>query len=102
MNLDNTFITMLMRGVGCCECRISSVVARGAVKDGLFGYMSPSNHPYRPHVANGATNQVTNHDRFIHETSKGVASVGNVRDIDRAPVEPFVGHLGQIRKMLET
>jgi hypothetical protein len=30
----------------------------------------------------GPTSQVTNYDRFIRETGKGVASVGNVRDID--------------------
>jgi hypothetical protein len=49
----------------------------------------------------GLTSQVTYYDRYIRETSKGVASVGNVRDIDRAPVEPFIGHSGQIREWLE-
>ena len=49
----------------------------------------------------GSTSQVTNCDRFIRETSKEVALVGNVRDIDRALVEPFVGHSGQIRERLE-
>jgi hypothetical protein len=46
-------MTSLMRGVGRCECGISSDVAREAVKDRLLGYVSPSNHPYRPYVANG-------------------------------------------------
>jgi hypothetical protein len=59
-----------------------------------------SNHPYRPHVADGSTSQVTNCDRFICEAGKGVVSVGNVRDIDWAPVEPFVGHSGRIRERL--
>jgi hypothetical protein len=53
MNLDTTFITSLMRGVGRYACGISSDIARGAAKDHLLGYMSPSNHPYRPHVVNG-------------------------------------------------
>ena len=53
MNLDNTLVTSLMRGVGPCECGISNDIARGAVKDRLLGYVSPSNHPYRPHVADG-------------------------------------------------
>jgi hypothetical protein len=49
----------------------------------------------------GSTSQVTNCDRFIRETDKGVASVENARDIDWAPVEPFIGHSGQIRERLE-
>ena len=49
----------------------------------------------------GSISQVTNCDQFIRETGKGVASVENVEDIDRAPVEPFVGHSGQIRERLE-
>ena len=49
----------------------------------------------------GSTSEVTNCDQFIRETGKGVALVGNDRDIDRAPVEPFVGHSGRIREMLE-
>jgi hypothetical protein len=49
----------------------------------------------------GSTSQVTNYDRFIRETGKGVMSVGNVRDIDWAPVEPFVEHSGWIRERLE-
>jgi hypothetical protein len=75
-------ITPLMWRVGCCECGISCDVARGAVRDHLLGYMSPSNHPYRPMSQMGSTSQVTNRDRFIHETGKGVASIGNVQDID--------------------
>jgi hypothetical protein len=42
-----------MRGVGHYESRISSVIARGAVKDCALGDVSPSNHLYRPHVAYG-------------------------------------------------
>ena len=42
-----------MRGVGHSECGTSSDVARGEVKDHALGYMSPSNRPYRPHVAYG-------------------------------------------------
>ena len=53
MNLNTTLITSLMRGVGRCECGISSDVAHGVVKDRLLGYVSPSNDPYRPHVADG-------------------------------------------------
>jgi len=53
MNLDNTLVTSLMRGVGPCECGISNDIARGVVKDRLLGYVSPSNHPYRPHVMDG-------------------------------------------------
>jgi hypothetical protein len=49
----------------------------------------------------GSTSRVTNYDRFIHETRKGVASVKNVWDNDQAPIEPFVGHLGWIRERLE-
>jgi hypothetical protein len=49
----------------------------------------------------GLTSQVTNCDQFIRETGKGVASVGNVRDIDGALAKPFVGHSGQIREKLE-
>ena len=49
----------------------------------------------------GSTSQVTNCDRFIHETGKVVALVRNVQDIDQAPVEPFIGHSGQIRERLE-
>ena len=52
-NLAKTLITSLIRGVGRCECGISSDIARGAVKDHLLGYMSPSNPPYRPHVVDG-------------------------------------------------
>jgi hypothetical protein len=51
--LDITLITSLVRGVGHYEHGISSDVAHGVVKDRLLGYMSPSNHPYRPHVING-------------------------------------------------
>ena len=51
--LDITLVTLLMRGVGRCECGISSDVAQGAVKDHLLGYVSPSNHPYKPHVTDG-------------------------------------------------
>ena len=43
-----------MRGVGHCECGISSDIAHGAVKDRALGYVSPSNRPYRPHAGNGA------------------------------------------------
>jgi hypothetical protein len=46
-------ITFLMRGVDRCEYGISSNIAHGAVKDCLLGYVSPSNHPYRPYVADG-------------------------------------------------
>ena len=53
MNLDNTLATLLVRGVGHFECGISNSIARGAVKDRLLGYVSLSNHPYRPHVTNG-------------------------------------------------
>ena len=53
MNMDTTLITSLMQGVGRCECGISNDVAHGAAKDHLLGYMSPSNHPYRPHVMDG-------------------------------------------------
>ena len=53
MNLDNTLVTSLMRGVGHYECGISNDIACGAVKDHLLGYMSPSNPPYRPHVVDG-------------------------------------------------
>ena len=53
MNLCITLVTSLMRGVGRCEYGISSDVARGALKDRLLGYVSPSNHPYRPHVVDG-------------------------------------------------
>jgi len=53
MNLDTTLVTSLMRGVGHCESGISNDVAHGAFKDCLLGYMSPSNHPYRPHVTDG-------------------------------------------------
>jgi hypothetical protein len=48
-----------------------------------------------------STSWVTNYDQFIHETSKGVASIGNVQDIDQARAEPFVGHSGRIRERLE-
>jgi hypothetical protein len=53
MNLDNTLITSLVRGVGHYECGISNDVACGAAKDRLLGYMSPRNHLYRPHVVDG-------------------------------------------------
>jgi hypothetical protein len=53
MNMDTTLITLLMRGASHCECGISNDVAREAAKDRLLGYMSLSNHPYRPHVADG-------------------------------------------------
>ena len=42
-----------MRGVGHCECGISSNIARGAVKDRALGYVSLSNRPYRPHARDG-------------------------------------------------
>ena len=42
-----------MQGVGHYECGISSDIARGAAKDHALGYVSPSNHLYRPHVAYG-------------------------------------------------
>ena len=51
--LDITLVTLLMRGVGRCECGISSDVAPRAVEDRLLGYMSPSNHTYRPHITDG-------------------------------------------------
>jgi len=79
-----------MRWIGRCECGISSDVARRVVKDRLLGYVSLSNHPYRPHVAEGVDKPSTNCDQFIRETGKGVAPVGNVRDIDQEPVEPFM------------
>jgi hypothetical protein len=90
-----------MQGVGYCECGISSDIAHGVVKDHLLGYVSLSNHPYRPHVADGVASQVTNCDWFIRETSKGVVPVRNIRDIDRAPIEPFIGYSGQLRERLE-
>jgi hypothetical protein len=74
MNLDATLVTPLMRGVGCCECGISNDVAHEAVKDRLLGYVSPSNHLYKPRVANGVTSQVANHDWFIREIGKGVSA----------------------------
>jgi hypothetical protein len=51
----------------------------------------------------GVTSQVTDHDRFVHETGKGVASVRNVRvhDIDRGLVEPFIEHFGWVRERLK-
>ena len=58
MNLNTTLITSLMRGVGRCECGISSDVAHGAVKDRLLGYVSLSNHMSWM----GSTSQVTNFD----------------------------------------
>jgi hypothetical protein len=71
MNLDNTLVTPLMRGVGHYECGISNDVARGAIKDRLLGYVSPSNH-HTDHMSwMGSTSRVTNCDRFIRETGKG-------------------------------
>jgi hypothetical protein len=49
----------------------------------------------------GVTSQVTYCDRFVRETGKGVALVGNVRDIDRGLVEPFFEHLRQVRERLK-
>ena len=49
----------------------------------------------------GLTSQVTSCDLFIRETGKAVVSVGNVRDIDQAPVEAFIGHSGRIRARLK-
>jgi hypothetical protein len=71
MNLDNTLVTPLMRGVGHYECGISNDVARGAIKDRLLGYVSPSNHHIDHMSWMGSTSRVTNCDRFIRETSKG-------------------------------
>jgi len=48
--MDTTLITSLIRGVGRCGCGMSNDVAREAAKDHLLGYVSPSNHMYRPHV----------------------------------------------------
>jgi len=90
-----------MRGVGRCECGISSDVAHGVVKYRLLGYVSSSNHLYRPHVAYGVASQVTNCGRFIPENGKGVAPIGNVQDIDWAPIKPFIEHSGRIRERLE-
>jgi hypothetical protein len=53
MNLNTTLIASLMRGVHRCECGISSDAACGAVKDRLLGYVSLSNHPYKPHDEDG-------------------------------------------------
>ena len=49
----------------------------------------------------GVTRQVIDCDHFVRETSKGVALVGNVRDIDQGPIEPFVEHLGRVRERLK-
>ena len=49
----------------------------------------------------GVTRQVIDCDHFVRETSKGVALVGNVQDIDRGKVEPFVEHLGRVRERLK-
>jgi hypothetical protein len=46
----------------------------------------------------GVTSQVTDYDHFVRKTSKGVAPVGNVRDIDRELVVPFVNTLAGLRK----
>ena len=64
-----------MRGVGHCECGISSDVARGAVKDHVLGYLSPSDR-HTNHMSHmGAASLITNHDRSIRETGKKVALV---------------------------
>jgi len=49
----------------------------------------------------GVTSQVTDCNYFVRETGKGVALVGNVWDIDRGPVKPFVEHLDQVRERLK-
>ena len=51
--LGHQLVTSLMRGVGHCECGILSDIAHGVVKDHLLGYISLSNHLYRPHVVDG-------------------------------------------------
>jgi hypothetical protein len=42
----------------------------------------------------GSTRRVTSCGLFIRETGKGVASVGNVQDIDREPSQTFYQTLG--------
>jgi hypothetical protein len=59
-------------------------------KDRVLGYVSPSKHLYRPHVADGVDKQVISYDLFIHQTGKEVASVENVWDIDWHLLEPFM------------
>jgi hypothetical protein len=49
----------------------------------------------------GVTSQVTDCDRFVRETGKGVALVRNVQDIDRGPIEPFFEHLHRVRERLK-
>ena len=51
----------------------------------------------------GVTSQVSDCNRFVHETGKGVALVRNVRvsDIEQGLAEPFIEHLGQVRESLK-
>jgi hypothetical protein len=64
-----------MRGVGRCECGISSDIARGAVKDHALGYVSWSNRCTGHMSHMGVASLVTNCNRSIRETSKKVALV---------------------------
>ena len=54
------------------------------VKDHVSVVVSTNIKLYRPLVANGVTSKVTDCNHLICETGKGMASVGNVRDIDEA------------------
>ena len=49
----------------------------------------------------GSTSQVTSCDLFIRETGKGGGIGWECLRLTGNPVEPFVGHLGQIRERLE-
>ena len=46
-------LVILVHARGRSLSGISSDVAHGAVKDHLLGCVGLSNHPYRPHIANG-------------------------------------------------
>ena len=72
-----------MRGVGHHECGILDGIAHGAVRT-IYWDMQVRVTTRIDHMSwMVSTIQVINCDMFIHETSKGLASVGNVQDIDR-------------------
>ena len=54
-------------------------------KDRVLGYISSSNHPYRPNVVDG----VDVATGLSVKLERRVASVGNVQDIDREPSQTF-------------
>jgi hypothetical protein len=72
-----------------------------SIKDCVLGYVSPSNHLYRPHVADGIDNP-SNYSRSIYPWNRQEDGrwSGMSGTLTRISVEPSMWHSGRFRESL--